>query len=43
MSPWVFNLYMDGVMKELMIGVGGRGNESGGEWNRVEGDLLTVC
>ena len=25
MSPWLFNLYMDGVMKELMSGVVGEG------------------
>src|SRR5678816_4156031 len=25
MSPWLFNLYMDGVMKELEVGVAGNG------------------
>ena len=25
MSPWLFNLYMDGVMKELKVGVTGNG------------------
>ena len=25
MSPWLFNVYMDGVMKEVKIGMGRRG------------------
>ena len=25
MSPWLFNVYMDGVMKEMKIGMGRRG------------------
>ena len=25
MSPWLFNLYMDGVMKEMLGGVDGEG------------------
>ena len=25
MSPWVFNVYMDAVMKELKMGMGRRG------------------
>src|SRR5678816_3730592 len=35
MSPWLFNLYMDGVMKELEMGVAGndvRMMENGDEW-----------
>ena len=35
MSPWLFNLYMDGVMKEVKIGMGRRGLnflEDGREW-----------
>src|SRR5678815_3019926 len=35
MSPWLFNLYMDGVMKELEMGVSGNGvrmMENLGEW-----------
>src|SRR5678815_4623106 len=35
MSPWLFNLYMDGVMKELKVGVTGNGvrmMENGDEW-----------
>ena len=25
MSPWFFNVYIDGVMKEVKIGIGRRG------------------
>ena len=25
MSPWLFNVYMDGVMKEVKMGMGRRG------------------
>ena len=25
MSPWLFNVYMDGVMKEVKMGLGRRG------------------
>src|SRR5678815_4787187 len=35
MSPWLFNLYMDGVMKEfevVMAGNGVRMMENGDEW-----------
>ena len=35
MSPWLFNVYMDGVMKEVKIGMGRRGvniMEDGREW-----------
>ena len=35
MYPWLFNLYMDGVMKELEVGVAGNGvrmMENGDKW-----------
>ena len=35
MSPWLFNVYMDPVMKEVKIGMGRRGArflEEGREW-----------
>ena len=35
LSPWLFNIYMDGVMKELMAEVAGEGvrvMENGREW-----------
>ena len=31
MSPWLFNVYMDVVMKEMKIGMGRRG---GREWRQ---------
>ena len=40
-SPWLFNLYMDGVMKEVKVGMGKRGMkflEDGREW--ILPDLL---
>ena len=49
MSPWLFNLYMDGVMKELMIGVGGEGMrvvKNGREWRvpcLLYADDLVLC
>ena len=30
MSPWLFNVYLDPVMKELKMGMGKRREESGG-------------
>ena len=27
MSPWLFNVYMDGVLKELKFGIGKKGSE----------------
>ena len=49
MSPWLFNVYMDGVMKEVKMGIGRRGVsflEDGREW-RVAGllyaDDLVLC
>ena len=49
MSPWVFNVYMDAVMKEVKMGMGGRGMrfmEEGKEW-RLSGllyaDDLVLC
>ena len=35
MSPWLFNAYMNAVMKELKMGIGGRGvrfQKKGREW-----------
>ena len=36
MSPWLFNVYMDGVVREVYSRTHGRGvklrNESGNEW-----------
>src|SRR5678816_2501081 len=35
MSPWLFNVYMDGVMKEFEVGMAGNGvrmMENGEEW-----------
>ena len=49
MSPWLLNVYMDGVMKEVKMGMGRRGVrflEDGREW-RVPGllyaDDLVLC
>ena len=49
MSPWLFNVYMDGVMKEVKMGMGRRGvrfMEDGREW-RLPGlfyaDNLILC
>ena len=49
MSPWLFNVYMDGVMKEVKMGMGRRGVsflEDGREW-RLSGllyaDDLVMC
>ena len=44
MSPWLFNVYMDAVMKEIKIGMGRRGVrflEEGREW-RIPGLLYVV-
>ena len=41
MSPWLFNVYTDGVMKEVKMGMGGKGVsflEDGREW-RLPGFL----
>src|SRR5678816_4399669 len=49
MSPWLFNLYMDRVMKELEMGVAGNGvrmMENGGEWRvpyLLYADDLVLC
>ena len=29
MSPWLFNVYMDGVVREVNVGVLGKGLEAG--------------
>ena len=49
MSPWLFNVYMDGVMKEVKMGMGRREVsilEEGREW-RIPGllyaDDLVLC
>ena len=49
MSPWLFNVYMDGVMKEVKMAMGGRGvrfQEEGREWGLpglLYGDDLVLC
>jgi hypothetical protein len=49
MSPWLFNLYMDGVMKELLVGMGREGVrmvENGREWRipcLLYADDLVLC
>src|SRR5678815_4994791 len=49
MSPWLFNLYMDGVMKELeeeVIGKRDRLMENGREWRvpyLLYADDLVLC
>src|SRR5678815_2452669 len=49
MSPWLFNLYMDGVMKELEMGVAGNGvrmMENRDEWRvpyLLYADDLVLC
>ena len=49
MSPWLFNVYMDAVMKEAKMGMGKKGErfqEEGREW-RLPGllyeDDLVLC
>ena len=49
MSPWLFNVHMDGVMKEVKIGMGRRGVsllEDGREWKLhgfLYADDLVLC
>ena len=49
MSPWVFNVYMDGVIKEVKMGMGRRGVrflEDGREWRLPDllyADNLVLC
>src|SRR5678815_1029974 len=49
MSPWLFNLYMDGVMKEFEVGMAGNGvrmMENGDEWRvpyLLYADDLVLC
>ena len=49
MSPWLFNVYMDGVMKEVKMGMGRRGVsflEDGREWRLaglLHADDLVLC
>ena len=49
MSPWLLNVYVDGVIKEVILGMRRRGVrflEDGGEW-RLPGilreDDLVLC
>ena len=35
-SPWLFNVYMDAVMKGVKMGDGKEGSEIHGRWERVE-------
>ena len=42
MSPWLFNVYMDAVMREVKIGMGRR-RERFQEEGRVEIAWLLVC
>ena len=42
MSPWLFNVYMDAVMKEVKMAMGRKGEIlGGGEW-RLPGLLYAV-
>src|SRR5678815_1052757 len=49
MSPWLFNVYMDGVMKEFEVGVAGDGvrmMKNGREWrvpHLLNADDLVLC
>ena len=49
MSPWLFNVYMDAVMKEVKMGMGRRGMrfmEEGREWKLpglLYADDLVLC
>ena len=43
MSPWLFNVYMDRVMKEVKMGTGRRGVRFPGGWERVEIDSMASC
>ena len=36
MSPWLFNVYMNRLMKELKMRMGWRGGEIPGGWERKE-------
>ena len=43
MSPWLFNSYMDRVMREVKIWMGRRGGELHGGWERVEVAWPLIC
>ena len=49
MSPWLFNGYIDGVVMEVKMGMGGRGvsfMENGKEWqlhDLLYADDLVLC
>ena len=49
MSPWLFNVYMDGVMKEVKMGMGRRGVRSLEDWRQwklpglLYADDLVLC
>ena len=42
MSPWLFNVYMNAVMKEVKMGMARR-HEIYGGWKRVEFTWFLVC
>ena len=42
-SPWLFNIYMDGVMKEAKMGDGKEGSELPGRWGILEISWPLVC
>ena len=45
MSPWLFNLYMDGVVREVNASVLGKGVKlkREREWNRIGGEAIAIC
>ena len=42
MSPWLFNVYMDAVTKEVKMGMGMRG-ENGDHLSSLYADVLVLC
>ena len=43
MSPYLFNVYLDAMMKKVKMGMGKEGSESSGAGERVEITWLLVC
>ena len=49
MSPWIFNVHMDAVMKDVKMGMGRRGvrfQDEGREWRKpglLYADDLVLC
>ena len=43
MSPWLFNVYMDGVMKEVNMSKQGEGPEFILNGKKVEGTNMSIC